>query len=109
MVQDFEILLKEYFDDENLIDKGIPNVGYFASELNLSPNYLSDLLKKFTGKTTQEYIHLQMINKAKALLWGSGKSVSEIAYGLGFEHQSHFTKLFKAKTGLSPSEYRLLN
>ncbi|HTH82069.1 MAG TPA: helix-turn-helix domain-containing protein [Mucilaginibacter sp.] len=109
VVQKFEKLLKDYFLQSTLIETGLPGVKYFASRLNLSPNYLSDLLNKFTGKTTQEHIHLEMIDKAKTLLWGTNNSISEIAYGLGFEHPSHFTKIFKAKTGKSPSEYRHLN
>ncbi len=109
VVQQFENLLKEYFSQGTLIEAGLPNVKYFASLLNLSPNYLSDLLNKFTGKTTQEHIHLALIDKAKSLLWGTNDSISEIAYGLGFEHPSHFTKIFKSKTGKSPSEYRHLN
>ena len=109
VVQQFEKLVKDYFSQDSLIETGLPNVKYFASRLNLSPNYLSDLLNKFTGKTTQEHIHLELIDKAKTLLWGTDNSISEIAYGLGFEHPSHFTKLFKSKTGKSPSEYRHLN
>ena len=109
VVQKFETLLVDYFSTESLIGTGLPDVKYFASRLNLSPNYLSDLLKKFTGKTSQEHIHLQLMDRAKTMLWGTGKSVSEIAYDLGFEHPSHFTKLFKSKTGYSPKEYRHLN
>ncbi|WP_179412243.1 helix-turn-helix domain-containing protein [Mucilaginibacter sp. E4BP6] len=109
VVQQFESLLKDYFSQSTLIETGLPNVKYFASRLNLSPNYLSDLLNKFTGKTTQEHIHLELIDKAKSLLWGTNNSISEIAYGLGFEHPSHFTKIFKSKTGKSPTEYRHLN
>src|ERR1700743_2667448 len=109
VVQQFEKILKDYFSQSTLIETGLPNVKYFASRLNLSPNYLSDLLNKFTGKTTQEHIHLELIDKAKSLLWGTNNSISEIAYGLGFEHPSHFTKIFKSKTGKSPSEYRHLN
>jgi AraC-like DNA-binding protein len=109
VVQQFEKILKDYFSQSTLIETGLPNVKYFASRLNLSPNYLSDLLNKFTGKTTQEHIHLELIDKAKSLLWGTNDSISEIAYGLGFEHPSHFTKIFKSKTGKSPSEYRHLN
>jgi AraC-like DNA-binding protein len=75
----------------------------------MSPNYLSDLLKKYTGKSCQEYIHLKLIDKAKALLWSTDESISGIAYDLGFEHPSHFTKLFKNKTGMSPKSYRNLN
>jgi AraC-like DNA-binding protein len=109
VVQQFETLLKDYFLQPDLINRGLPSVKYFASRLNLSPNYLSDLLNKFTGKTTQEHIHLELIDKAKSMLWGTESSISEIAYGLGFEHPSHFTKIFKTKTGKSPSEYRHLN
>jgi AraC family transcriptional activator of pobA len=109
VVQQFEKLIKDYFAPETLIDSGLPNVGYFASRMNLSPNYLSDLLHRFTGKTTQEHIHLQLVDKAKSLLWSTQKKVSEIAYMLGFEHPSHFTRLFKSKTGYAPSDYRHLN
>jgi AraC-like DNA-binding protein len=107
VVQQFERLLSDYFAKDTLIDTGLPNVKYFASELNLSPNYLSDLLNRFTGKTTQEHIHLRLIDKAKSLLWGTEHSISEIAYELGFEHPSHFTKIFKTKTGKSPSAFRI--
>jgi AraC-like DNA-binding protein len=109
VVQRFEILLKEYFAQSNLIEAGLPPVTWFASRLNLSPNYLSDLLQKSTGKSTVEHIHLELVDKAKSLLLGTEESISEIAYELGFEHPSHFTKIFKAKTGKSPSEYRSLN
>jgi len=109
VLQQFEKLLKDYFAQNTLIETGLPSVKYFASRLNLSPNYLSDLLSKFTGKTTQEHIHLELIDRAKSLLWGTNDSISEIAYRLGFEHPSHFTKTFKLKTGKSPSEYRHLN
>lgn len=108
-VQQFEKALREYFNDDLLINKGLPNVKYFADLLSLSPNYLSDLLHKYTGKSTQEHIHLQLVEKAKSLLWSTNQSVSEIAYALGFEHPSQFTRLFKQKTGFAPSGYRLLN
>jgi AraC family transcriptional activator of pobA len=78
-------------------------------QLNLSANYLTDLLSKYTGKSTQEHIHLKLIDKAKSLLWGTENSISEIAYDLGFEHLSHFTKLFKSKTGNASKAYRNLN
>ncbi|HEY9049344.1 MAG TPA: helix-turn-helix transcriptional regulator [Ohtaekwangia sp.] len=107
IVQQFENLLLAYFSPDTLIETGLPDVKYFADQLNLSPNYLSDLLKRYTGKTTQEYIHLQVVEKAKSLLWSSDKSISEIAYELGFEHPSHFTKIFKTKMGVSPKEFRL--
>jgi len=106
IVQQFERLLIDYFAQESLIDARLPDVKYFASQLHLSANYLSDLLKKYTGQSTQEHIHLKLVDKAKGLLWGTEKPVSEIAYDLGFEHPSHFTKLFKNKTGVSPREFR---
>lgn len=109
IVQKFESVLHDYFSKDSLIDCGLPDVKYFASALNLSPNYLSDLLNKFTGKTTQEHIYLQFTSKAKEMLCGTNKSISEIAYDLGFEHPSHFTKLFKTKAGVSPTEFRNLN
>lgn len=109
IVQRFEHLLKVYFAQETLIDTGLPDVKYFAAKLSLSPNYLSDLLQKYTGKSTQEHIHLQLVEKAKTLLWSTNESISEIAYELGFEHPSHFTKIFKNKTGKSPKAFRNLN
>jgi len=80
IVQRFETLLKDYFSQSTLIESGLPAVTYFASRLNLSPNYLSDLLQKFTGKSTVEHIHLELVEKAKSLLWGTENSISEIAY-----------------------------
>lgn len=109
IVQRFETLLNDHFASETLIQTGLPDVSYSASKLNISPKYLSDVLSKHTGKSTQEQIHLKLIEKAKLLLWGNDKSISEIAYQLGFEHASHFTKLFKTKTGSTPRAYRNLN
>ena len=109
IVQQFEYLLNDYFVKEELINVGLPDVKFFASRLNLSPNYLSDLLNRFTGKTTQEHIHLKLVDTAKSLLWGTEKSISEIAYELGFEYPSHFTKVFKTKTGLTPQQFRNTN
>jgi len=109
IVEKFERLLNDYFAQDSLIDTGIPDVKYFASHLNLSANYLADLLSKYTGKSTQEQIHLKLIDKAKHLLWSTERSISEIAYELGFEHPSHFTKIFKNKVGQSPKEFRNLN
>jgi AraC-like DNA-binding protein len=102
----FERLLVEYFENQRHTQEGLPNVGYFSDQLKLSSSYLSDLLSKYTGKTTQEHIHLHVVERAKSLLWNSDKSISEVAYELGFDHPSHFTKIFKAKTGVSPKEFR---
>lgn len=109
IVEKFERLLNDYFAQHSLIESGVPQVTYFASHLNLSANYLTDLLSKYTGKSTQEHIQLKLIDKAKFLLWSTDSAISEIAYNLGFEHPSHFTKLFKNKTGYSPKAYRQLN
>lgn len=109
IVQQFEKILNEYFSDNSLIEKGLPEVNYFCTHLNLSHYYLSDILKKFTGKTTLEHIHLKVVEKAKLLLWSTHKPISTIAYELGFEHPSHFSKLFKARTGKAPKAFRSLN
>lgn len=109
IVSKFERLLKEYYQSDMVIDLGLPNVNYCAKELNLSSNYLSDLLKKETGKTAQEHIHLFVIDKAKNFLLNSSDSISEIAYSLGFEYPQHFSNLFKSKTGISPRKYRTMN
>jgi AraC-like DNA-binding protein len=86
--------------------EGIPTVKYLAEQVNLSPSYLSDLLKKETGKNAQDHIHYYIIEKAKNELLGTNKSVSEIAYSLGFEYPQYFNKLFKQKTGQTPLEFR---
>ncbi|MBS1606409.1 MAG: AraC family transcriptional regulator [Bacteroidetes bacterium] len=106
IVQRFDRLLTDHFDKETLIDEGLPDVSYFAAQLHLSANYLADLLNKYTGKTTQEHIYLKLIDKAKSLLWSTDRSIGEIAFDLGFGHHSHFTKLFKSRTGLSPRDFR---
>lgn len=101
-----EDVLAKYFGDDDLINKGLPTVQYIAETLNVSPNYLSGLLKTLTGQSTQQHIHDKLIEKAKEKLSTTALSVSEIAYTLGFEHPQSFSKLFKTKTNLSPSEFR---
>lgn len=101
-----EYILENYFNDENAINKGLPTVHFIAETLNVSPNYLGSLLKSLTGQTTQQHIHNKLIEKAKEKLSTTALSVSEIAYGLGFEHSQSFSKLFKTKTSLSPVEFR---
>ncbi|MFZ4928988.1 helix-turn-helix domain-containing protein [Chryseobacterium sp. Mn2064] len=101
-----EDLLNRYFNDQDLISKGLPNVQMIAEALNLSPNYLSRLLKTLVGQSTQQLIHDKLIEKAKEKLSTTDLSISEIAYELGFEHPQSFTKLFKNKTNLSPLEFR---
>ena len=108
-VSKFETLLRDYQRSDKPATVGIPTVKYCGEQLNMSPKYLSDLLKKETGRNAKEHIHFFLIEKAKTDLLSSTVSVSEIAYDLGFEYPQHFSKLFKAKTGYSPSEYRVLN
>lgn len=107
VVSRFERSLKEYYAAENGF-QGLPTVHDAAESLNLSANYLSDLLKKETGKTAQEHIHLYIIEKAKTQLLNSGESISQIAYSLGFDYPQHFSSLFKSKTGYSPRAYRTM-
>ncbi len=105
----FEKYLKEYFASDQLVNAGLPTVQQCGEALNMSGYYLSDLLKIETGKSTKEHITLYMIEQAKTKLLGSNLSVSEIAFDFGFEYPQHFSKLFKSKTGYSPSEYRNMN
>jgi AraC-like DNA-binding protein len=102
----FETFISSYFNSDELKTKGIPSVKYCAERMNLSPNYFSDLLRSETGKTTQDHIHHYLLDKAKNLLANSDLSISEIAFELGFEYSQNFSKLFKNKTGLSPTLYR---
>ncbi|SFZ90988.1 Helix-turn-helix domain-containing protein [Flaviramulus basaltis] len=97
--------LNQYFNDENS-NQGLPSVEFIADALNLSSNYLSSSLKSITGQSTQQHIHEKLITKAKEKLSTTELSVGEIAYALGFEHPQSFSKLFKTKTNLSPSEFR---
>ena len=99
-------LLTDYFDTADIIQKGLPSVSYLAEQLNVSPDYLSGLLKSITGLTTQQHIHEKLIEKAKEQLSTTNLSVSEIAYQLGFEHSQSLNKLFKTKTNQSPLEFR---
>ena len=101
-----EEVLSTYFDTDSLLRKGLPTVHYVAEQLNVSPNYLSGLLKTWTGQSTQQHIHNKLIEKAKEKLSVTDLSVSEIAYELGFEHPQSFSKLFKTKTKRSPLEFR---
>lgn len=101
-----EKLLGDYFDNDDLITRGLPTVQYIASTLNLSPIYLSGLLKVLTGQSTQQHIHDKLIEKAKEKLSTTVLSVSEIAYELGFEHSQSFSKFFKTKTNQSPLDFR---
>jgi AraC-like DNA-binding protein len=109
IVSKVESVLKGYFENESIRNEGMPAVKYIASKVNLSPGYLSDLLKKETGLSAQDYIHYFVIEQAKNILIQSNHSVSEIAYSLGFEYPQYFSRLFKQKTGKTPLEYRSMN
>ncbi|MFL5746790.1 MAG: helix-turn-helix domain-containing protein [Niastella sp.] len=106
VVVQIEKLLKEYFRRSDITETGLPTVKYLAEQVHLSPSYLSDLLKKETGKNTQDHIHFYLIEEAKNILLSTNKSVGEIAYSLGFEYPQYFNKLFKQKTGKTPVEFR---
>lgn len=101
-----EEILNIYFNSDNIVAKGLPTVQYIAQSLNVSASYLSSVLKTLTGQSTQQHIHNKLIEKAKEKLSTTQLSVSEIAYALGFEHSQSFSKLFKAKTNLSPLAFR---
>jgi AraC-like DNA-binding protein len=105
-LEGFETLLKEYFSSDKPQTLGLPSVAYCAGELNLSANYFGDLIKKETGKTAHEFIQLKLIDLAKERIFDTKKSVSEIAYGLGFKYPQHFSRVFKQYVGLTPQEYR---
>jgi AraC family transcriptional activator of pobA len=109
ILERFETLLNGYFQSDKPQAIGLPSVSYCAGELNLSPNYFGDLIKKDTGKTAQEYIQSKVIEVAKEKIFNGSKSVSEIAYELGFKYPQHFSRLFKQRVGYSPNEYRMLN
>lgn len=106
ILERFEQLLNGYYQSDKPQTNGLPSVAYCASELNLSASYFGDLIKKETGKTAQEYIQAKVIDVAKEKVFDKSKSVSEIAYELGFRYPQHFTRLFKQKVGQSPNEYR---
>ena len=106
IINRLEELLNTYFNSDDLVKKGLPTVQHIAEALNVSPNYLSGLLKTLTGESTQQHIHNKLIEKAKEKLSTTNLSVSEIAYELGFEHPQSFSKLFKTKTNFSPLEFR---
>ncbi len=104
LLVNFEKELSAYFRDN--LNSSLPTVKSLAAQLNVSPSYLSDMLRAITGQNTQQHIHSKLIEKAKEYLTTTSKSISEIAYQLGFEHPQSFNRLFKNKTDVSPLEYR---
>lgn len=105
-INKFNEVLAGYLKKDSLQRQGLPTVKCVATKLNVSPRYLSDLLKQETGKTAIDLIHLSLISEAKNLLKANNQSVSEIGYALGFENSPYFSKLFKKEVGISPKEYR---
>jgi AraC family transcriptional activator of pobA len=109
ILQKFEELLNTYFSSDKPKEIGLPSVSYCADQLNLSANYFGDLIKKETGKSAQEYIQLKVMDLAKEKVFDLSKTVSEIAYELGFKYPQHFSRSFKQHVGVSPNEYRTIN
>lgn len=109
IIAQIENILTKYFAETKVKEQGLPTVKFLADSVHLSPSYLSDVLKKETGKNAQEHIHFYLIEEAKNYLINTEKNVSEIAYSLGFDYPQYFNKLFKQKTGNTPMEYRNLN
>ncbi|WP_442591707.1 helix-turn-helix domain-containing protein [Pedobacter sp. AW31-3R] len=109
ILERFEQQLNDYFASEKPYHIGLPSVAYFAERLRLSPNYFGDLIKKETGKSAQDYIQNKIIAIAKDKIYGNHKTISEVAYALGFKYPQHFSRLFKKRAGYTPNEYRNLN
>ncbi|MCD0457237.1 helix-turn-helix transcriptional regulator [Chryseobacterium sp. LC2016-27] len=105
----FERSLDDYLRSDKPKDLGFPMVNYFAEQLDLSANYFGDLIKKEIGISAQEFIHNKLIDVAKEQIFDASRSISQISYDLGFKYPQHFTRLFKSKVGVSPSEFKSLN
>lgn len=107
ILEKFEFLLNDYFSSNKPQEIGLPSVAYCAQALNLSVNYFGDLIKKETGISAQEYIQNKTIDLAKNKIFDLHKTINEVAYELGFKYPQHFSRFFKLKTGVSPSDYRV--
>lgn len=106
ILQKTETILDDYLNHQIALYQGLPTVQYLSEQLNISPGYLSDMLRSLIGQNAQQYIRSKIIEKAKERLTGTGLTVAEIAYELGFEHPQSFSKMFRVRTGLSPLEFR---
>lgn len=106
LLEQFNQQLFAYFESGKLQEEGIPSIENIAEKLSVSQRYLSDTLKKETGKTSTEHLQLYLIDEAKNILLNPNKTISEVAYELGFEYPQYFSRLFKKKEGISPSEYQ---
>ncbi|MFS0490640.1 helix-turn-helix domain-containing protein [Leadbetterella byssophila] len=109
VLQRFEVLLNAYFNSAKTQSLGLPTVAWCADQFHLSPNYFGDLIKKETGISAQEYIQNKIIQLAKEKIFDPQKTISQIAYELGFRYPQHFSRLFKQKTGVTPKEFKALN
>ncbi|MFV0531324.1 MAG: helix-turn-helix domain-containing protein [Flavobacteriales bacterium] len=109
ILEKFEGLLNNYFTSDKPQQLGLPTVAFFAEQLHLSPNYFGDTIKKETGFSAQEYIQSKVIEIGKEHLFNPEKTITEVAYELGFKYPQHFMRLFKKKVGMTPNEYRSLN
>lgn len=107
LLDKFRMALRQHYAANEVLD--LPNIQAIADQLLVSPRYLSDALKRETGKTSKEHINLFVVEKAKDKLLGSNDTISQIAYDLGFEYPQHFSKMFKKQTQMSPKEYRTMN
>lgn len=105
-IRKFEEVLNKYFETGLSKNQGLPTVNYMAGELLLSSRYLTDLLKQETGKTALDHIHIHLIKEAKNRLLASDDNIAGVAYDLGFENPSYFTRLFKKVTGVTPARYK---
>ncbi len=108
-MEKLESLLNDYFTTDKPRTIGQPTVAYCAAQLNLSANYFGDLIKKETGKSAQEYIQSKLIEVAKERIFDPTKSISEVAYELGFQYPQHFSRFFKQRVGVAPGEFRGVN
>jgi len=109
ILERFETLLNDYFRSDRPESEGLPSVAWSAEQLNLSANYFGDLIRKESGKSAQEYIQAKVIDVAKERIFDTRKSISQVAYELGFKYPQHFTRLFKQRVGSTPMEYRSMN
>lgn len=106
ILNEFEHLLKNYFQTDKPKNLGLPSVSYCANELHLSPNYFGDLIKQLTGTSPQEFIQATIINVAKGLIFEPNHSLAKVSEVLGFKTPQHFTAMFKRRTGITPSQYK---
>ncbi len=106
VVSQVERLLRDYYSQGQQLENGMPSIAYLAEKVHLSSNYLSDLLKKETGRNGKDHVHEYVIERAKTLLLNSTGNISEIAYDLGFNYPHYFSRMFKQKTGMTPVQYR---